>query len=426
MAGPGDALFLALAQAKAQPSRALRAVNAGAQAGNNILGGYMEGQDIRQKLDQYRLLNTPLGSMYSDPSQIPFGLSPTHSVRDLMTLAPAMENYVPSNLISGAARSFGANVSDGSGGAPPPQSPPPNPAPLGGTNNPAPPPGTTDLASIQGTGAGAQDNIPPGTPPAVVSPTINVPAGGMGMKGFQNVVLPALKAGQEGRQFQEGQNNENTRAALSRQLTQQGQNAEESRFKREHMASAAEKVGASMPTLTGLNQFVNELQPLVSNNHPIPFVGSAGGDVARASGGFGTPQMVNSMKIDDTAGKASALLDKQLAGRFNEQEANLLKKVMVPSGKDQGGYDAKGIANYGQDKLNKLKAFSNALNSGNEQIIRNMASAMTGGAIDVVPPSGIQNSGQPPSNTYASEAQVPPNLPKGTIITVNGRRAVIR
>lgn len=205
MAGPGDALFLALAQAKARPSKALRATEAAGQAGQDILGGYLQGKQINQQLEQYKLLSTPLGQMYSDPSQIPFGLSPTHTVKDLITLAPAMENYVPSSLISGAARSYGANVNDGS--APPP-------APMGGTSNPAPPPGAMNLASIQGTGAGAQDNVPPGTPPAVIGnsqPSINIPPGGMGMKGFQNVVLPSLKAGQEERHFNETQSNEDRR-----------------------------------------------------------------------------------------------------------------------------------------------------------------------------------------------------------------------
>lgn len=218
-----DALFQALAQAKAQPDRWARDVNEGANSGQKILGGYLQGKEIKQQLDQYRLLSTPLGSMYSDPSQIPFGLSPTHTVKDLLTLAPAMENYVPSSLISGAARSFGANVNDGSGtgggggAAPSAPPPPPTPAPLGGTTNPAPPPGTTALENIQGTGAGNQDNVPRGTPPAIVAPistdtqTVNVPPGGMGMKGFQNIILPALKAGQERQQFGERENAEESR-----------------------------------------------------------------------------------------------------------------------------------------------------------------------------------------------------------------------
>lgn len=382
MAGPGDALFESLAQAKARPSKALRAVQSAGEAGEGILGGYLEGKELGQKLEQYRLLNTPLGSMYADPSQIPFGLSPSHTVKDLLTLAPAMENYVPSNLISGAAKAYGANVSDGSVPPPPPLNTQPTPSPT---------PGTTDLNAIGGAGVGTQDNVPPGTPVPVPpppsqagGPTLNVPPGGMGLKGFQNVVLPALKAGQEERQFNERQGAEESRF-------QRGQAAEESRFQRGHIATSAEKVGSSLETLSGLNQFIQELDPLVSNNHPAPFIGTIGGNIARQSGGYGTPSMVNAMKIDDTAGKASALLDKQLAGRFNQQEADLLKKVMVPTGKDQGGYNAQGQPNYGQDKLNKLKAFSNALNSGNEQIIRNMASAMTGGAINVIPPTSPVN-----------------------------------
>lgn len=422
-----DRLFEMLAQARAQPDRWARSVNAGAQAGQDILGGYLKGKEVKQQIDQYRLLQTPLGSMYSDPSQIPFGLSPQHTVKDLLTLAPAMENYVPSSLISGAGKAFGVDTSDNS--APPASAPAPAPQPpipIAGSANPAPTPGTTALNSIAGDGSGGGGAVAPGASPTIPSGgmKMNVPAGGMGMKGFQNIVLPALKAGQEERQFQQRQGSEESRF-------ERGQNAEESRFQRGHMATAAEKIGSTTETLTGLNQFINELTPLVANNHPAPFVGTVGGNISRESGGYGTPSMKNAMKIDDTAGKASALLDKQLAGRFNQQEADLLKKVMVPSGKDQGGYDAQGNPNYGQDKLNKLQAFSKALNSGNEQIVRNMASAMTGGAISVVPPSstnnqGPTNSNQTPITNYASESDVPSTLPKGTRIKIKGRLAVIR
>lgn len=42
-----DALFLALANARAQPSKALRATEAAGQAGEDILGGYLQGRQLR-------------------------------------------------------------------------------------------------------------------------------------------------------------------------------------------------------------------------------------------------------------------------------------------------------------------------------------------------------------------------------------------
>jgi len=66
MAGPGDDLFLALAQAKALPDKWARAVNTGSDAAKDILGGYLQGKQIAYQLGQpeamARLLNaTPQG-----------------------------------------------------------------------------------------------------------------------------------------------------------------------------------------------------------------------------------------------------------------------------------------------------------------------------------------------------------------------------
>ncbi len=61
-----DRLFEMLAQAKGQPSKALRATEAGGGALENILGGYLQGRQIKQQLGRpeamARLLNaTPQG-----------------------------------------------------------------------------------------------------------------------------------------------------------------------------------------------------------------------------------------------------------------------------------------------------------------------------------------------------------------------------
>lgn len=51
-----DALFLALSQAKSQPSKALRAVQSGGQAAQDVLGGYMQGLGVRRQMAEYPLL----------------------------------------------------------------------------------------------------------------------------------------------------------------------------------------------------------------------------------------------------------------------------------------------------------------------------------------------------------------------------------
>lgn len=393
-----DALFQALAQAKAQPDRWARAVDTGAQAGQNIIGGYMKGKEINQQLEQYKLLSTPLGQMYSDPSQIPFGLSPQHTVKDLITLAPAMENYVPSSLIGGAARSFGANVTDGS------SQPPVNPAPLGGTSSPTPPPGTTDLAAIQGTGAGAQDNIPPGTPPAVVGggqPMINVPAGGMGMKGFQNIVLPALKAGQEERHFGITQGNENERARLSREQQERNFQEAQQNEKNRTMAGETAKIAPSLTEAGTIQDDINALVPLYKGYQPIPFAGTALAHLTARSGSssFGTPTMQAGKQIEQITPALSAKVNYLLNKRFNSGEAAMLQAQVVPNASDDEANAKQKIAN-----LQRLTA---VMQGGDINALQMVASSIAGRPVN---PSLPSSGGQPQPR---GQGQAPPNSTTG-------------
>lgn len=354
-----DALFQALAQAKSQPDRWARSVNTGAQAGKDIIGGYMQGKEIKDKLDQYRLLQTPLGSMYSDPKQIPFGLSPQHTVKDLITLAPAMENYVPSSLISGAARSFGANVNDGSGGA-------------SNGNSPSTP------AVAGNSGAGSQ-------------PSINVPDGGMGMKGFQNVVLPALKAGQEERQFGQRQGAEESRF-------ERGQSSEESRFQRGKMAGVAETASKNLSTTGTIQDDINNLRGLFKGYNPVPFVGGIGAKIAAASGSptFGTPSMQQGNAIQQVAPALGAKINYELTHRFSPGESQLLMNNVAPSPTDNE-------ANANR-KLDNLQRLVQVFQGGDQQLINMVASAIAGRTITAtVPTSTNQPNEQTPSNSTTGD-----------------------
>jgi hypothetical protein len=382
---PSDALFLALANAKSQPSHALRAVESAGQAGSDILGGYMGGKEIQQKLEQYKLLNTPLGSMYSDPSQIPFGLSPSHTVKDLITLAPAMENYVPSNLIGGAARSFGANVNDGSGGgSPPPVSAPPIP----GAANPAPPPGSTDLSSIQGTGAGGGANLPPGTSPAVLGnpqPGINVPPGGMGMKGFQNVVLPALKAGQEERHFNQNQNREASQFATAQQNE-----------KNRTMAGETAKIAPSLTEAGTIQDDINALLPLYKGYSPTPFLGTTLAHVTARSGSstFGTPTMQAGKQIEQITPALSAKVNYLLNKRFNSGEAAMLQAQVVPNASDDE-------ANAMQ-KIGNLRRLTAVMQGGDIQALQMVASSIAGRSVSPALPSSSSSPQQVQGQNHQS------------------------
>lgn len=379
-----DALFLALANAKAQPDRWARSVNAGAQAGQDILGGYLKGKEVKQQLDQYRLLQTPLGSMFPDPSTIPFGLSPEHTIKDLLTVAPALENYVPSSLIRGAAGAYGVDTSDNSAPAPSP-----NPTPIAGSQNPAPNPGTVSLNRVAGDGSGNGGAIAPGTSPTVPPSgmRMNVPAGGMGMKGFQNIILPSLKAGQEERQFQQRQGAEESRF-------ERGQNAEESRFQRGKMAGVAEEAAKDISQTGTIQDDINNLRTLFKGYNPVPFVGGAGARLAAASGSptFGTRTMQQGNAIQQVAPGLGAKINYELTRRFSPGESELLMKNVAPSATDN---EANATM-----KLNNLQRLVAVFQSGDQNKINMVATAIAGRPVTAnIPTSSNQGQGTPTNSS---------------------------
>lgn len=395
-----DALFQALAQARANPSHAYRAVTAGADAVKNTIGGYMQGKALQQQLDQYRLLNTPLGSMYPDQSQIPFGLGPQHTVKDLLTIAPAMENYVPSTLIRGAAQSFGAPTNDGS--APPP---PTNPPPITGSANPDVPRGTTDLQDIQGPGSGGAPNLPPGTSPTVLGnstsqPTISVPSGGMGMKGFQNIVLPALKAGQEERQFREGHAQTAQQFATTQANEDRRQQERLEAERNRTMASETSKIAPSLTTSGTIQDDINALRPLFKGYSPVPFTGNALATITARSGSstFGTATMQKGKQIQQIVPALAAKVNYELNRRFNAGEAQMLQQQVIPNAGDDE-------ANANQ-KISNLQRLTAVMQGGDIQALQMVASAIAGRPVNATLPSSS-------ASPQPAQGQNPPNRSTG-------------
>jgi hypothetical protein len=368
-----EALFQALAEAGSRPSKALRAVQSAGQAGEGIIGGYMQGKELGQKLDQYRLLSTPLGSMYPDPSQIPFGLGPQHTVKDLLTIAPAMENYVPPNLIRGAAQSFGAPTNDA-----------PASTRVPGPPNPPTQPGTANLDAIEGPGNGSQSTLPPGT-----SPAINVPPGGMGMKAFQNVVMPTMKAGQEERHFQTTQANEDRR--------QQNQlSAERNRT----MAGETAKIAPSLTEAGTIQDDINALLPLYKGYSPTPFLGTTLANVTAKSGSssFGSQTMQTGKQIQQIVPALAAKVNYLLNKRFNSGEAAMLQSQVVPNASDDQ-------ANAMQ-KIGNLRRLTMVMQGGDINALKMVASSIAGRPISpVLPSSGGGEPTQSPQNTGTGDPE---------------------
>jgi hypothetical protein len=405
MPEPGDALFLALAQAKAQPDRWARAVNTGAEAGQNIVGGYMQGKQIQQQLQDYKIQNTPLGELFPDPSTIPYGLGPQHTVRDLHMVASSLENWAPPGVISSTAQNYGQNVAQPMGArasAPPQPTQAPAPtiastsmAPIPGSENPAPPPGTANLGAIQGAGAGAQPNIPAGT-----SPTITVPPGGMGMNVLKNIAIPSWNAAREGRQFQAGQAQAAQIAQLSRDQTER--NFQQSQAQGRHIAGAG-VVEKNAPNLTAVGQLETAMTAMDKlNSDPanvsIPFSGQAGAWYAKHVPSTKSTWALNQKAAQGWAGVGAGAIEKLVEGRYNDDQMQRIQDALFPVGNELGTPS-------GNLKMQQLKAYVEKAKSGGIAQVMSSLDSIAGGVPNItsltnpgantLTPSQLGNSSQP-------------------------------
>jgi hypothetical protein len=402
--GPSDALLEALSQAEAQPSRAYRAVSAGADAGKDILGGYMAGKGIQQQLQQYKTLNTRLGDVFP-PDSIPGGLTPDHTVGQLMQLAPILP-YTRSPMADVIGNELAGNAPTGQ--VPSPSVPPP---PSGSS-------GPTQLASLQGTGGTPQPNIGPSASPTTPAP----PTGGAPFKGMSYMDLqrygPFLNDIRQGRQFQEGQANENQRAQLSRDQQHQqfldAQAAEESRFGRGHMATAAGEAAKNLGTTGTIQDDINTLRGLYKGYEPPAFIGGIGSAISAASGkpNYGTPWMQQGNQIGQVTPALGAKINYELTRRFSPGESQLLMKYVAPSPTDDE-------VNANR-KLNNLQRLTSVFQSSDLNQISMTASAIAGQPIHAIIPTSGSVSTQPPPNsihqTAIQWAQANPNDPRSKAV----------
>jgi hypothetical protein len=384
-----DALFAALAQAKSLPSHAYRTADAALQIPGEALGGYEEGLQANQQIQQAKMLNTPLGQIWQDPSQIPYGLPATMRVRDLMAIAPTMSNYVPSGFANTVASASGANT----GGGPPPSNVPPTappPIPPQTPATPAPTPGGAMLTSAGGVGNDSGGAFAPGTPTSIQAPAptggppIAIPPGGMSREAFQ-LLQPALKAGQDERnfqqnqareaaQFQTGQQNENTR---------QGKNitAENNRT----MAGETSKIAPSITEAGTISDDINALMPLYKGYSPIPFAGTALANIASKSGttSFGGPTVQTGKQIQQIVPALSAKVNYLLNKRFNSGEAAMLQQQVVPNATDN--------EQSAMQKIGNLRRLTSVMQSGDVNALQMVASSIAGKPVNPALPSSGGN-----------------------------------
>jgi hypothetical protein len=416
MAEPGDYLFGLLAQSKGLPSHALRATESAESIPGQAIGGYQQGLEARQNIQQYKLLNTQLGDLFDDPSTIPYGLKSTNTVKDLMTIAPTMQNYIPAGFAQQVAQGYGANTGGGqpSSGVPPQgptQTPPPPPQTPA---TPAPTTGAASLAAAGGAGADQGGAFAPGTQTSfqapAAQPNFSIPAGGISKTAF-SLLEPAMKAsqeerlanermGQERENFLEGQQNMNTR--------QQNEiNAANNRT----MAGETAKIAPSLTEAGTISDDINALTPLYKSYSPIPFAGSAMASLAQKSGTtnlFGQTAQ-RGKQIQQIVPALSAKVNYLLNKRFNSGEAAMLQQQVVPNATDN--------EQSAMQKIGNLRRLTAVMQSGDINALGMVASSIAGQPVNPqLPSSTIRQAPNPNIQAAIQWAQANPNDPRARAV----------
>lgn len=412
MAGPGDQLFSLLAQSKGLPSHAFRAAEAAEAIPEQGLQGLQQGMEARQNIQQYKLLNTQLGDLFDDPTTIPYGLKSTNTVKDLMTIAPTMQNYIPAGFANSIAAGYGAGGGQPSSGAPPQSLPTPSPPPQT-PPTPSGTPGAASLAAVGGAGGGQGGAFAPGTPTAIQAPAAPaIPPGGISKTAFQ-LLEPSLKARQEQamqnqrllqeeNNFQEGQANENTRAANN--ITAGNNRA---------MAGETSKIAPSITEAGTINDDINALMPLYKGYSPIPFAGSAIASLAQKSGTtnlFGQTAQTGK-QIQQIVPALSAKVNYLLNKRFNAGEAGMLQQQVVPNATDS--------EQSAMQKIGNLRRLTAVMQGGDINALQMVASSIAGKTVNPqLPSSNPQIPAPQNSNVQAAIqwAQANPNDPRARAV----------
>ena len=174
------------------------------------------------------------------------------------------------------------------------------------------------------------------------------------------------------------------------------------------VAEEVSKQTESNQRIGQLKQMYNNLQTALSQNKPS-ILGNVSADVFQATGGRrGSSGAANVM---NAANPLATALNTELSRRFNSGEVQLLSQALIPQAKD--------TPQYAQQKMGNLRQIINAMQSGNEQSVQNVANALIGGAGAV---TGGRQLVQPPQNSPAINNQADYDaLPNGASYTWNGK-----
>lgn len=211
------------------------------------------------------------------------------------------------------------------------------------------------------------------------------------MAGFQN----QGKYGQN-QTAQLSQNVAAEKAAMDAEVipqTYEKQQQEIELGKRKPVADEASKRGEDITRTGQLRGLFNDMTAAVSQNKPSMMAGITG-KVANMTGGrVGNTSAANVLNV---SAPLTAALNYELTKRFNEGEASFLMDSLMPKPND--------TPQFAKQKLQRLDRMISAIESGNDQNIKNMASVISGGQVSTRTAPSLQTASakQPPQvgHTY--------------------------
>jgi hypothetical protein len=192
-------------------------------------------------------------------------------------------------------------------------------------------------------------------------------------KDLGDLAMQPITAQQKGIDIQKGQNDLALYPTEKSLKEQQLINAQQQipMEQKKTVASEISKEGQSSQQIGQIRQLYTDLEGALAKNKPG--LGSTlSGKLNQASGG-----RIGSTEAADVLNAANPLataLNTELSRRFNSEEVKFLTHALIPSPMD--------TPDYAKAKMMRLNHMIQSMESGNEQNVKNVANAITGGNIN--------------------------------------------
>ena len=241
--------------------------------------------------------------------------------------------------------------------------------------------------------------------------------GGRALQGLQTIGNLALQPGQQQLQqqgIQKGQFEQSQQPVIAAKNQQELINAQQAipQKQKEVVASEVSKQGQDTQQIRNLQTLAGNLQKSIGQN--LGLGANIKGNLYQATGGrIGSAAAAN---MQNSTIPLATGLNTVLSHRFNAGEVAALGESLIPQPKDTPQYQAQ--------KLQNLNNLLNVMASGNEENVRNVASAITSGAIPKVGTGTSQSQSQSSQAVTVKNKSDYDALPNGTPFVWNGQQHI--